>query len=94
MAEQVLGSGCERGAKEELLSFSFLACPLPPSTPSVGQGFQCLKVRTEMGRPFCRVEDNGALEQGCCSECGNKRLKSVNVLKEKAEFSGGKDGQR
>lgn len=31
VAEQVPGSGCERGAKEELLSFSFLACPLPPS---------------------------------------------------------------
>lgn len=47
-----------------------------------------------MGRPVCRVEDDGALEQGCCSECGNKRLKSVNVLKEKAEFSGEKNGQR
>lgn len=42
-----------------------------------------------MGRSVCEVEDDG-LQQACCSECGNKWLKSAYVLKEQKEFSRGR----
>lgn len=43
----------------------------------------------EMERSVCEVEDDG-LHQACCSEGGNKWLKSAYVLKEQKEFSRGR----